>query len=102
VPCFVTKRAAINNAFRYLVVATIVLLPAACGRPKQAPADFGSVGVASMDPDGTIHLQLRSEIHGGIAEAVDTVKPGDLRYAATLKHLGGLKPGEDKAIPPWP
>jgi hypothetical protein len=28
--------------------------------------------------------------------------PSDPRYQEVLKHLGGLKPGDDKLVPPWP
>jgi hypothetical protein len=28
--------------------------------------------------------------------------PGDPDYDKVLKHLGGLKPGDDKPVPPFP
>jgi hypothetical protein len=62
-----------------------------------------SIGVASMLPDGTLILQLRSEAKSGeIGEWYHEIKPNDARYAPYLKHIGGLKPGEEKPVPPWP
>jgi hypothetical protein len=31
-----------------------------------------------------------------------TYPPSDPQYAEILRHLGGLKPGETKSVPPWP
>jgi hypothetical protein len=67
-----------------------------------APTAPANVGVATMAADGTITLMLRSEDHGRIAEAVLVKRPGDADYEQVKAHLGGLKPGESKAIPPWP
>jgi hypothetical protein len=56
-----------------------------------------------MKPDGTIVLQLRAtDDSGAIGDGLITYLPGDPRYAEVLKHLGGLKPGESKPVPPWP
>jgi hypothetical protein len=55
-----------------------------------------------MDADGTLRLMFRSEEPSGIAEALRVVPPGSPDYAKFLKHLGGLKPGESKPIPPFP
>ena len=30
------------------------------------------------------------------------VEPGDNNYQQIIDHVGGLKPGETKSIPPWP
>ena len=30
------------------------------------------------------------------------VEPGDSTYQPIIDHVGGLKPGETKSIPPWP
>jgi hypothetical protein len=67
------------------------------------PESTASIGVASMTKQGTIVLDLRSEGSGGmIAEAHLLYPPGHKDYCATLEHLGGLRPGEHKAVPPWP
>jgi len=61
------------------------------------------IGVATMLPDGTIHLRLRAPLPGGgSGEGEFDYKPGDPDYQAILAHLGGLKPGETKPVKPWP
>lgn len=61
-----------------------------------------SIGVASMLPDGTILLELRAEGAGGLrGEGRFRYPPGHPRYQAVLRHLGGLRPGEAKPVPPW-
>jgi len=63
--------------------------------------DARTIGVASMERDGTINLELRAESPGLIGHASDTIPPTDSRYKETLMHLGPLKPGDQKLIPPW-
>ncbi len=60
------------------------------------------IGTARMDPDGTIHLQLRSMGDQGIVGDAEFIyPPGHPDYQAILKHLGGLQAGKEVAIPPW-
>jgi hypothetical protein len=55
-----------------------------------------------MLPDGTILLELRAEGAGGLrGEGRFRYPPGHPRYQAVLRHLGGLRPGESKPVPPW-
>jgi len=62
-----------------------------------------SVGMAEMERDGTLKMHLRTETGDGtIGEALLVVAPNDKRYADMVRHLGGLKPGEARAIPPFP
>jgi hypothetical protein len=68
-----------------------------------ATASADSIGSAKMKEDGTIVLQLRAEGPGGIVgDALVMYRPDDPKYKETLDHLGGLKPGEEKPVPPWP
>ena len=61
-----------------------------------------SIGVATMTPDGTITLRLRAEGEGGkIGEGNLTYRRGNPQYDEVLQHIGGLKPGETKPVPPW-
>ena len=64
--------------------------------------DDRPIGSATMAEDGTLVLDLRAEAPGivGIARLVH--EPSHERYAAWLEHLGGLQPGEQKLVPPWP
>lgn len=69
------------------------------GRPA-APV---SIGVATMEADGTIVLMLRAEGPGAArGDARITYPRGHKEYDSVLQHLGGLKPGESKPVPPWP
>ena len=62
-----------------------------------------SIGSAKMKEDGTLVLMLRAEGPGGtIGDAMIVYKPDDPKYQETLEHIGGLKPGEEKPVPPWP
>jgi hypothetical protein len=49
-----------------------------------------------MQPDGTIVMDMFHP-HARI-----TYAKGDPRYAEVLQHIGGLAPGENKAVPAWP
>jgi hypothetical protein len=61
-----------------------------------------NIGIALMKKDGTIQLQLRAESGiGTIGDAQFTYSPSDPNYSKILQHLGGLKPGETKPVPPW-
>ena len=62
-----------------------------------------SIGSATMQDDGTIVMNLRvDEPDGMIGDGQVQCKPTDPEYADVLQHLGGLKPGESKPVPPWP
>jgi hypothetical protein len=62
-----------------------------------------SIGVAKMLADGTIVMSLRAEGPGGIVgEGQMRYPKSHPNYAEVLQHLGGMKPGEEKPVPPWP
>lgn len=65
---------------------------------------LGSIGSATMGADGTVFLVLRAEGPDGgtLGDARFAHPPGDPQYAGILAHLGGLEPGEEKLVPPWP
>ncbi len=66
----------------------------------QAPLP-ASIGVATMTQDGTITLRLRAEDGGKIGEGNLTYRRGNPQYDEVLQHIGGIKPGETKSVPPW-
>jgi hypothetical protein len=69
--------------------------------PEKKPAD--DVGSAYMEADGTLEMRLRTETDDGtIGEAYLVIAPADPRYAAMVKHLDGIKPGEGRPIKPFP
>jgi hypothetical protein len=39
---------------------------------------------------------------GAVGDAVLVYSPTDPQYEEIKKHVGGLKPGEEKPVPPWP
>ena len=55
-----------------------------------------------MDDDGTIRLKLRVKERGITGDAELIYSPTHAMYNDVFKHLNGLKPGETKAVPPWP
>lgn len=67
--------------------------------PAPQPA---SIGEATMEPDGTIVLQLRAVGPGVIGDGLLKYPPKHAQYESVKKHLGGLKPGEHKPVPPFP
>jgi hypothetical protein len=52
--------------------------------------------------DGTIVLMLRAEGPMVMGDALLRYPPGDKDYENVKKHIGGLEPGQSKAVPPWP
>ncbi len=81
----------------------LFLLVVAGGCLRRTPSPPASIGVATMTPDSTIIVDLRAEGSGGMVGHARFVYPPDHpRYQQTLKHLGGLRPGESKPVPPWP
>lgn len=62
-----------------------------------------SMGVATMEADGTIVLQLRAEgPDPALGDGRLTYPRSHKDYDMVLKHVGGLKPGDSKPVPPWP
>ena len=61
-----------------------------------------TIGSAKLLEDGTIVLQLRIEEGSLIGDGLIEYKPGDPNYEEVKKHVGDLKVGEEKLIPPWP
>ena len=70
--------------------------------PVKAPAKAESIGSATMKDDGTIVLMLRATGGGAVGDALVTYPKSHPKYAEILAHLGGLKPGESKPVPPFP
>lgn len=61
-----------------------------------------SIGIATMDDAGTLHLLLRAEGPGGaVGDASFTFPPDHADYRTMVEHLGGMRPGEQKLVPPW-
>jgi len=75
-------------------------VPPPAGAPAGAPA---SIGTARMEADGTIVLRLIARDPGGArGEALVRYPPSHPEYAAILRHVGPLRPGEERPVAPWP
>ena len=87
-----------------LALCLALSAPALAAAPKPATAKAPeSIGTATMDKDGTVRLQLRATGAGGLVGDALLVYPRDHKdYRMILDHLGGLKPGERKPVPPFP
>lgn len=73
--------------------------------PETPPASKApeSIGTATMLADGTLQLHLVARGAGGmIGDAMITYPPHHPQYAYVLEHLGGMKVGESKSVPPFP
>jgi hypothetical protein len=76
---------------------------AGAGPRKKGIGKGPPIGDAKMRDDGTIVLDLRAELPGGgHGLAREEYPRGHPDYADILEHLGGLRPGESKLVPPWP
>lgn len=61
-----------------------------------------SIGSAFMRPDGTLELQLRAtDGKGLVGDGLLVYPPSHPKYAEVLQHLGQMKPGETRPVPPW-
>ncbi len=66
-----------------------------------APSE--SIGSAKMEADGTLLLRLRAESpDGAIGEGFFRYPKDHAEYDKILKHVGPIKPGEDKPVAPFP
>ena len=81
-------------------IATLAVLAGACLLAACAGAKSQYVGTARMLADLSIEQQVVARgARGAIGEARIVLKPGDPAYRETLELVGGLRPGEMKAVP---
>jgi hypothetical protein len=93
------------DPMRRALIAVLALVAAALPAARaqeQAPTPAPSIGTATMLPDGTIVLDLRADgPQGQVGHGRLLYRPSHPDHAAVLRHLGGLRPGEQKPVPPW-
>jgi hypothetical protein len=87
---------------RLAFLAALAVPISAAAHGAENPGDEKSIGVATMLADRTILVGVSGPEPGSRARAVLMVEPGDTNYQSIIDHVGGLKPGETKPIPPWP
>lgn len=82
---------------------TIGLVIAAVGTATAGAEASAPIGTATMQADGTLILDLRAEGPGGAVGHSRLVYPPDHPdYRSVLDHIGALRPGESRPVPPWP
>ena len=63
---------------------------------------IGWIGLATIDSEGTITVQARSEQEDGtIAHSQFEYVLTHVEYSSIKNHIGELKVGQWKRIPPW-
>lgn len=77
-------------------------IPDIQGKVMQEHQDERPIGNAKMLADETLVLTLRAETGAAVGHAEFQYAKNDPEYARILKHIGGLKPGEEKQVPPFP
>jgi hypothetical protein len=82
---------------RTFVIAVVLIVAMACAHTPPA-----SIGVATMDAEGVITLQLVAQGEGAIGDAILVYRPGDSSYNQIKAHLDPIKPGVPKPVSPWP
>jgi hypothetical protein len=66
-------------------------------------ADAESIGVATMQPDRTLVLQLHAtDKSGARGDAQLVYPPSHPQYPQVLQHVGPIAPGESRPVKPWP
>jgi hypothetical protein len=79
------------------VIVAVLIVAATCAHTPPA-----SIGVATMDAEGVITLQLEAKGDGAIGDAVLIYRPNDPRYNEIKAHLDPISPGVSKPVAPWP
>ena len=89
----------IAKFLRIIAILSVPVSALTCCDARSMPTSIGS---ATMTADGTVTLRLRAEERGGIlGEGVLVYRPNSRYYKEVLDHIGGLKPGQTKTVPPW-
>jgi hypothetical protein len=94
----VRTRAPIRTIKIGAFVGTLLLVSCVTG----SATEQRFIGQATMEKDGTIMLWLRAEApNGSVGHGWIEYPPSDPMYRSVLEHVGGLRPGESKPVPPW-
>lgn len=90
-------------------LSLVILTACSKGAPSATPAPLASssasqesIGMAEMAADGTITLTLRATGAGMVGDGQLVYPPSHPQYAAILKHVGPIRPGEQKPVAPFP
>jgi hypothetical protein len=86
------------TARRLLLAALLVPV----GRAHAQPTRIWTIGTARMAEDGTITMDLVARDANAQGDGRYVYPPDHPDYAMILRHLGGLRPGQTKPVPPFP
>lgn len=84
------------------ILVFLIFILTACNEEHTMNTKFESIGVAKMSEDGTVSIQLRAESDTAIGDGLFEYKPDSPGYDEIIEHLGGIEPGQEKPVPPWP
>ena len=65
-------------------------------------ADPESIGVATLEPDGTLVLLLRATGPGVVGDARFVYRTDHPQYAVVLAHVQPIQPGQTVQVKPFP
>lgn len=102
-----------NHAIFFLAISIAVLPNVACSNQSSSmqknqekasakESKEKTIGSVKMLSDGVIVLTLRAKTGGVIGDAEFSFTKDEPKYAEILRHVGGLKPGEEKGFPEVP
>ena len=78
----------------------LCLLGACATAPAPAPATPQYIGTARMLPDSSIEQQLvMRDDNDALCQVRIVLKPSDAAWREAVEQVGGLNPGEMKAVP---
>jgi len=61
------------------------------------------IGFVNMEADGTLVLNLNASLEGKVVgHGYFRYPPDHPKYEDVLRHVGPIKPGEEKPVRPWP
>ena len=61
------------------------------------------IGFVNMEADGTLVLNLNASLEGKVVgHGYFRYPPDHPEYEDVLRHVGPIKPGEEKPVRPWP
>jgi hypothetical protein len=76
--------------------------PSESAKPDRKEQDQPAIGVAWMEEDGTIVVELFRTGDGKYAHGLFHYRKSDSDYQKILDHIGPMRPGEKKPVTPWP
>jgi hypothetical protein len=94
------KTAKTGTMIRTIVALLIVSVLVGTALADDARPSMPYSGMARMDSDGTITLQLTTTADGKPADSILTYKISDRAHDSVKRHIG-LKPGDSKPFRPW-